>query len=726
MGTDLNIGHVTAYAYAKSKGYTGTEEQFATELAQFAENAQQVAEDKEAVEQLVDEFLNTTAPAVIQDVTDEGTSQVERVANAGTAQVTRVGQSGDTQIDAVATEGTTQIGLVTAEGTTQVTRVQDKGDEVIDSIPSDYTELTQEVYDLNQHVNHLSDDLGLLIPVQRTNFCELVEGQALALGLEDIDPNFISFPNLNISISDNVATFSSHDSINSYLFRVPYKGFTAKFNARKVVVVDKIPTGTADEQLSVVEMLANNVNPTATTITFNYDAGTYVVVNISINASDQPFFAETDANGLYRSSRLELDSNQDTFARYSDRESESTIFGNTKLNIEKFTGKLPNGTSGAFSDNASYNTYVFRVPVNELSITCTNGFRCMITRVHPNDITLNGYAKQYVYANATSRVETFTANYGDYVEIGVAVSQGEINLKTDYIKPFKFPSLKLDYMQQDSFYKYESNSTSKYLYIYYKSGEKYVRWELHNVPTQTTNSNTWQIGHVCGFDANLGNMAEIVEGGEFEIALKEHGAEDYCGGNNHGDETTDSFVLHIDGKLISDLSALDNDYHAFNRIDAFEIATINRCNTPDEDIATHQKIWTFENGTVKVRQTLKFLEALSVDGWLCTMFKASRAAFPYGVRQSMVEIEDMHESPFSSPSTTANEVMYFMYGDHTSAKITAKTMAHTPEARLWIDDQSTANKLYYTFFGTNNAGNPASVAANSVYYWEQEYDVAYT
>ena len=155
MGTDLNIGHVTAYAYAKSKGYTGTEEQFATELAHFAENAQQVAEDRAAVEQLVDEFLNTTAPAVIQDVTDEGTSQVERVVNAGTAQVTRVGEAGNTQIDAVAAAGTTQIGLVTAEGTTQVTRVQDKGDEVIDSIPADYTALTQEVSDLNRQLSEL-------------------------------------------------------------------------------------------------------------------------------------------------------------------------------------------------------------------------------------------------------------------------------------------------------------------------------------------------------------------------------------------------------------------------------------------------------------------------------------------------------------------------------------------------------------------------------------------
>lgn len=182
MGTDLNIGHATAYAYAKSKGYTGTEEQFATELAQFAQNAQQVAEDKAAVERLVDEFLNTTAPAVIQDVTDEGTSQVERVANAGTAQVTRVGQAGDTQIDGVAAAGTTQIGLVTAEGTTQVTRVQAKGTEVINSIPADYTSLTQEVSDLNQQTSDIEENQ---IPELKSATTKLNDF-CVTLGMDDV------------------------------------------------------------------------------------------------------------------------------------------------------------------------------------------------------------------------------------------------------------------------------------------------------------------------------------------------------------------------------------------------------------------------------------------------------------------------------------------------------------------------------------------------------------
>ena len=130
-----NVGHATAYAYAKSKGYTGSEDQFATDQANFAANAQQVREDKESVEATVATFGNTTVPAAVQTVTAEGTRQV----------------------GIVGTAGDTQVARVQAEGTTQKNAVQAKGNEVIASIPSDYTELTEEVEDLKSSCNRLEE-----------------------------------------------------------------------------------------------------------------------------------------------------------------------------------------------------------------------------------------------------------------------------------------------------------------------------------------------------------------------------------------------------------------------------------------------------------------------------------------------------------------------------------------------------------------------------------------
>ena len=51
MAQHQNLGHATAYAYAKSKGYTGTEEEFAELMASYAEVAQEAegySQDAEA------------------------------------------------------------------------------------------------------------------------------------------------------------------------------------------------------------------------------------------------------------------------------------------------------------------------------------------------------------------------------------------------------------------------------------------------------------------------------------------------------------------------------------------------------------------------------------------------------------------------------------------------------------------------------------------------------
>ena len=83
MSVTYDAGIATSYAAAVAGGYTGTKEQYYAEQAQFAINAQRVAQDRTAVEQAVTTFSTTTAPEAIQDVTDEGDTQVQRVKETG-------------------------------------------------------------------------------------------------------------------------------------------------------------------------------------------------------------------------------------------------------------------------------------------------------------------------------------------------------------------------------------------------------------------------------------------------------------------------------------------------------------------------------------------------------------------------------------------------------------------------------------------------------------------
>lgn len=170
MAETYSAGIVTAYGAAVRGGYTGTYEEFCAEQASFAENAEQVAQDREAMETLAAQFIGTTVPAAVQTVQNAGAAQIQaveaaseteqqqiaaqgaaqetRVTQAGSDQVAAIQAAGETQVGNVNAAGTTQVGNVNTAGTIQVNAVQAKGQEVIDSIPEDFTDLQNEVGDL--------------------------------------------------------------------------------------------------------------------------------------------------------------------------------------------------------------------------------------------------------------------------------------------------------------------------------------------------------------------------------------------------------------------------------------------------------------------------------------------------------------------------------------------------------------------------------------------------
>ncbi len=135
---DERIGLTTAYGYAKSKGYTGTEEEFAQAMANAGITLESITE-------AVDAFINTTVPSAVQSVTTEGNTQVTRVTDTGTAQVNAVNTAGGTNVATVNTAGTTQVGNVNSAGSQQITAIQQKGEETRQSIPADYTNLSNDV-----------------------------------------------------------------------------------------------------------------------------------------------------------------------------------------------------------------------------------------------------------------------------------------------------------------------------------------------------------------------------------------------------------------------------------------------------------------------------------------------------------------------------------------------------------------------------------------------------
>lgn len=266
MALDKNIGMVTAYAYAVSKGYTGTEEQFAQELASAGADLSQIQTQ-------IDNFINTIVPAKTAEVTAEGTRQIGLVAAEGTAQKNAVTEEGTTQKNAVISEGTTQknavnsagstqvnavnsagstqVGNVNTAGSTQVGAVQAKGQEVINSIPSDYTALSDDVDDLKSAlidgdavVNIAPSWINAYVTVQglvrastasKTGLIPLEKGQTVTVGTRNANIGIICSTTADsIEVGDTITVIQK----TTLTDRFETYSYTAKEDINIVVCVN--------------------------------------------------------------------------------------------------------------------------------------------------------------------------------------------------------------------------------------------------------------------------------------------------------------------------------------------------------------------------------------------------------------------------------------------------------------------------------------------------------
>ena len=137
---DLDIGAVSAYALAVEHGYTGTEEEWATEQVEAGNNARtarEAADDARASEQACGEILKSVQSTV---------------AEAGAAQVQAVENKGAEAMNSVAAVGAEQVSAVQVASESSQTAIEQKTDEQLARIP-EVTELASDVSSLKDDVN---------------------------------------------------------------------------------------------------------------------------------------------------------------------------------------------------------------------------------------------------------------------------------------------------------------------------------------------------------------------------------------------------------------------------------------------------------------------------------------------------------------------------------------------------------------------------------------------
>lgn len=214
--TSKDLGLVTAYAYAVSQGYTGTEEEFAELMASYAtvaeEAAESAAEAAASATAAVTSETNAAASAAsaTQSATAAGQSASSASGSAVQAQAsataagqsatqaagsaTAAGQSAtaaagsasqaaasETAAGASATAAAgsatsaSESATAAAGSATEADASADRAQEILDSIPEDYSELSDDVADLKsaitdiekgQELQYVPELINLLDPTQ--------------------------------------------------------------------------------------------------------------------------------------------------------------------------------------------------------------------------------------------------------------------------------------------------------------------------------------------------------------------------------------------------------------------------------------------------------------------------------------------------------------------------------------------------------------------------------
>lgn len=185
----VDLGAVTAYADAVEQGFTGTREEFGELMANFAKRADEVKEDRNAVEQVKDtvfqkvegfdehveseklrvtEEFNKNAEQVLdtnkQEIgtakndaleeiahsKEDSVTEVTNTKNSGVKEITDLTNTNKTLLE---NTGTNQKKAITDEGTKQIQAVENKGTATLATIPEDYTALNTSVNDLNDLIH---------------------------------------------------------------------------------------------------------------------------------------------------------------------------------------------------------------------------------------------------------------------------------------------------------------------------------------------------------------------------------------------------------------------------------------------------------------------------------------------------------------------------------------------------------------------------------------------
>jgi len=195
------------------------------------------------------------------------------------------------------------------------------------------------------------------------------------------------------------------------------------------------------------------------------------------------------------------------------------------------------------------------------------------------------------------------------VAVSVRFGYTLLTVELSVVNSSNTPLEKQLYCQYDPTMNYEKSVGG--LKVYVPTTVGYINYNLGHSVDPNTNCDTWRLTTAYAYDDNLKNGYALTAGGEWEMALKISGADDFIGGYTYGDEWCTSFIFLMDGK-IKDVTQIV-DLTPFETIMVYLSSIAYDPTDHATEVFYNDKTFTFDSNGVKLNQTLEWLSDYSLE-----------------------------------------------------------------------------------------------------------------
>ena len=248
----------------------------------------------------------------------------------------------------------------------------------------------------------------------------------------------------------------------------------------------------------------------------------------------------------------------------------------------------------------------------------------------------------------------------------------------------------------------------QYLLILKRCGNRddlFLGQNFMKVVDNERNSNCWRLGTLDLYK-RIGNefviyKSGLIISGEWECAIKESGAEDFLGGNAHGDEQLLEISADLDGRAL-DLSS--SFIATGSSLKIARHSLLNRCNTPGDNVIDHIVSYSITPESITIQQTAQWLQDMVIETSYLLMCPIARAYTTSARIEDHNEIIDISYAGHSNPKISGDIGHFSLWGDNFSAEIEYECLEGAFEnAFSFISPSSSPayNKFYYNFVGSN-------------------------